>query len=109
MGVEIYPLIFFEANMTQRKQFLSYQRISSLSSVQTLTIPPNCDYLEIQALTQNVYLTFDNTTGSATNGITLVANGIYGHEVHPAAIIKVNEAAASADVRINYFKINEAI
>ena len=95
--------------MTQRKQFLSSESLSSLSTAQTLTIPPNCDYLELQPKTHDVWITFDGTTPSASNGITYQKDGIFAHYVHPNNIIKAKESAASGTLYINYFKINEAI
>ena len=63
--------------------------------MQTLALDPRCAALLLSAKTANVFVTFDNSTPAATNGLEIVAGsqpvlvplGYYAHVNHSLKII----------------------
>jgi hypothetical protein len=74
----------------------SHTRTTDLSSAVTLTRPDGAINLMIQPLTQNVRITLDGTTPTASVGFQLTAGEIYVFPV-PSASVKVIEESASAE------------
>lgn len=62
----------------------------AVDTVQTLTMEPACTSLILNARTQNVFITFDDSAPSTTNGITVIAAaqpwecpiGYFSHSSH---------------------------
>ena len=77
----------------------SHTRNTSLSSAVTLTPPTGGNVLTIQPLTQNVRMTTDGTTPTATVGIQLAAGSVYVVDVGQDASVKIIEETASAEVQ----------
>ena len=76
---------------------------ATLSSAVTLTIPANATKLLMQAITQNVRITLDNTTPTATVGFQLRAGD--PAVVIPIAVgtvIKVIEETATATIQYQF-------
>ncbi len=94
---------------TQTEQIGSIIPINSgLSSAQTLAIENGANYVVIQPYTQDVFVTTDGTTPSATNGTKVTAGTLARIDVfHDRAtqivgtVVKVKEATASAT--LNYY------
>lgn len=77
---------------------------TSVSSTTTLVIPSEkTTHIEIQPTVQDIYITTDNSTPSATNGFTLKKDGIYSMPVKLGInTIKIIEATASATVNYQF-------
>ena len=66
------------------------QQQLAVDTTQTLTLEPTCTAVMLGARAQSVWVTFDDTTPSATNGIAIVAGaqpvyiplGYYAHANH---------------------------
>lgn len=81
------------------------QRDASISAATTITTT-DADLIILQPLTNDVYITFDGTTPTTTNGFLLKKDGLYEHELHSTNSIKVIEATASAEIRWQLFVNN---
>ena len=77
---------------------------TTVSGVTTLTIPSErTTHIEIQPTVQDIYITLDNSTPSATNGFILKKDGIYSIPVKLGInTIKIIEATASATVNYQF-------
>lgn len=85
----------------------AHTRDATISSVTTIARDsgfPNADTLLIQPFSQNVYLTFDGTTPSATNGFELTAGTLYPFDVGQDVVIKVIEKTATATIQWQWFR-----
>jgi hypothetical protein len=83
------------------------EQITGLSTVKTLT-PPSGTLVNYGALinvvSQNVYMSTDGSTPSATNGIQLVAGQVYEFPVGTNfAALQFIEVSASATLNVSYF------
>lgn len=79
-------------------------RVTSLSSAATLTTT-GATWVQLQPLTQDVYLTMDGSTPTSTNGFKLSAGGIFSIEITSDTVLKVIEASASAELRYELFGV----
>lgn len=76
---------------------------ASISSATTLTPPAGATGLIIQALGQNVRVTIDGTTPTATTGFQLLAGGVPRLiPVGTGTVIKVIQEAATADLQYQW-------
>lgn len=74
---------------------------TSLSSVVTLTVTSPANGFFLQAIGQNIYVTFDGSTPASTLGFTLFAGAdAKFYPFPPGTALKFKEAAASAT--LNY-------
>ena len=73
------------------------ERITSLNTVKSLTVPSGAIFALIQPLTQAVWLTNDGSTPSATNGIQIAVGTILEYDADLEKV-RLLEAAASSDV-----------
>ena len=85
-----------DSNTTQTKG--SHTQNASLSAAVTLTPPAGANVLTIQPLTNNIRMTTDGTTPTASLGIQMAAGSIYVVDVGQDATIKIIEETASASV-----------
>jgi hypothetical protein len=81
------------------------QRDASISAATTITTT-DADLIVLQPLTNDVYITFDGSTPTTTNGFLLKKDGIFEHELHSTNTIKVIEATASAEISWQLFVNN---
>jgi hypothetical protein len=51
----------------------AYQRITSGGADTPLVLAPNCNAVILSAETATVFVTFDDTVGSATNGLPIIS------------------------------------
>ena len=81
---------------------LGYQQITGLSSVKSLTPPPNTRVALIQAISQDVRWRDDGTDPSATVGMVLPATRdmLYTGDL---ANIRFIEVTASAQINVSYY------
>lgn len=83
---------------------VGFQRITSLSSKQSLTIPSGTTHAWIQAESQDVRARFDGTDPTSTSGMVIRADDppieIYYDLLKNAEFI---EEAASAQLSVTYF------
>ena len=77
----------------------SHTRNTSLATAVTLTPPSGGNVLTIQPLTNNVRLTTDGTTPTATVGVQLAAGTVYVVDVGQDAEVNIIEETASAEVQ----------
>ena len=77
----------------------SHTRNTSLSTAVTLTPPTGANVLNIQPLTNNVRITTEGTTPTASVGIQLAAGTVYVVDVGQDANIQIIEETASAEVQ----------
>lgn len=69
---------------------------TSITPMQALTsVPDGSRAVSLQAITQDVYVTFDASTPSATNGMRLIATQIYFFNVDPTNILIVQQASGA--------------
>lgn len=81
------------------------QRLTSLGTAQTLTIPSGSTCLMLQALSQDVFITLNGETPSATSGFRITANGIFEEPcLREGATVRVIEAAVGAEFRFQCFR-----
>jgi len=74
-----------------------------ISSATTLTPPAAATKLLIQAMAQNIRITFDGTTPTATTGFQLKAEDpMLLIPLGDAMVIKVIEEAATADIQYQW-------
>lgn len=83
------------------------QRITSLSSAQTITPTTGAKFVIIQPLTKDIYVTLRGEVPTTTNGYLVSANSLYQIDVSSDTVIKVIEKEASAEVRWQSFTYNE--
>lgn len=77
---------------------------ASLSSAVTLTVPAQADWILISVQTQNVRVTLDGTTPTASLGLVLVADqDPIALPVVSGGTVKVIEEAASAAIDYNFW------
>jgi len=81
----------------------SHTQNSSLSSAQTLTKPAGASRIFLQALTQNIRVTLDGTTPTASKGFQ-VTSGEYIVIPFGGTAIKVIEESASASIEYQWLK-----
>lgn len=81
---------------------------TDISSAVTLTRPTSLAdgiaKILIQAISQNVRVTMDGTTPTATTGFQIAAGETLYWEIGPGATIKVIEEASGADIQIQWGK-----
>lgn len=74
-----------------------YLNYTALSSAATLTPDAGANGILIQAVSQNIYITFDGSTPSSTNGLIVIAGQAPVLYTFPAGTtIKMIQAASSA-------------
>lgn len=81
----------------------NHTRNASLGTAVTLTAPTGATKLLIQALTQDVRYTLDNSTPSSTNGFLMVADDPpLLIPLGPDTIVKIIQDAAGAEVQYQW-------
>jgi hypothetical protein len=75
---------------------------TTISASTTLTPTTGADVITIQPLTQNVRITFDGTTPTATTGFQMVASTIYVLDIAPNTVLKIIEETATASVQYQF-------
>lgn len=85
-----------------RRAPLGYQRITSVSSVVTLTPPQGTQQVLIQAETQDVRWRDDGTDPSSTVGVLLPKNTLFVYE-GDFSKIRFIEVTASSKLNISYY------
>lgn len=76
--------------------------VTELSTVVTLTKPDSGDALQIQAFANNVRVTMDGTTPTASVGFQLTAGQLYQIDVGINSVIKIIEEEASASLQYQW-------
>jgi len=85
---------------------------SSLSSAVTIydysnplyNPKPEAEQLQLQAFGQDIYYTLDGTAPTTANGFKLAAGLLLTIDLTTSTIVKVIEAAASAEIRYYFFQ-----
>ena len=81
---------------------ISHEQVSSLNTAKNLTVPDGADGVYLQARTQDVYMTIDSSTPSASNGLKLVADDQPFYFEGDLSKLEFLEAAASATLHAAY-------
>ena len=84
-----------------------HTRDATISTATVIARPTgfdNADTLVLQPFAQNVYLTFDATTPSSTNGFELTAGVLYTLDVGQDVTITVIEKTATATIQWQWFR-----
>ena len=77
---------------------------ATLSSAVTLTPPAGANVLNIQPLTNNIRVTLDGTTPTASLGMQLASGTVYLIDVGQDYVVQVIEETASASIEYQWMK-----
>ena len=84
----------------------AHQNDTTISSATSFTCPDRANGVLISALAQDVNFTLDETTPTATLGLTLKADDtVIFLPMFPGQVIKVIEQTASATINLQFVKM----
>jgi hypothetical protein len=87
----------------QHERVVGYEKITGLSSVQSLTVPSGANMVRIDVEDQNVRWRSDGTDPDASTGGLMVAGSQYEH-VGNLNDLRFIEVSASAVLSVTYYK-----
>lgn len=83
----------------------AHQTDATISTATTLTRPSGADVIRLQAFSQAIRYTLDNTTPTATTGFRLAVNELIEIPLGPGGTVRVIEESATGSVQWEWGKM----
>lgn len=82
---------------------LGYQKITSLSTVKSFTVPVGATMAIVHASTKGVMFRDDGVNPTATDGMPIEVGEKFKFDLKDFSVVKFIEQSASATLHVNYY------